>query len=79
MPQKDKRTNSVQIGIYFALSMGISGINIPAEELLFERSLISFVKSHRLVLFSYLSEDLNKTNLIQELKEDGVDGVIYDK
>ena len=78
LPFKDHRAQTVQMGAYFVLSMGILGINVHAEEFLRERSLISFVKSHRLVLFCW-GEDLNKTDLIEELKEDGVDGVIYDK
>ncbi len=63
---------------YFALSMDLDGINVHAEDIIENRSLIKFVKSKNLVLFCW-GEDLNRKELISELKKEGVDGVIYDK
>lgn len=74
----DPRTRSVEMATYFAISMGLTGINIHAEDLLKNRSLISFVKSKDLVLFVW-GDDLNDKNLIRQLKSEGVDGVVYDK
>ncbi|UYV70618.1 GPCPD1 [Cordylochernes scorpioides] len=54
------------------------GINVHAEDLLRECSYISFVKSHKLVLFCW-GEDINHSDVVQRLKDQGVDGVIYDK
>lgn len=63
---------------FFALSTGFLGIDVHAEEILKEKDLIKFVKSHNLVLFCW-GEDLNNSEIIAQLKKDGVDGVIYDK
>ena len=63
---------------YFAISIGLSGINAHAEDLIKDRSLISFVKSKELTLWTW-GDDLNDRKLIQQLKSDGVDGVVYDK
>lgn len=63
---------------YFALAIGLLGINVHAEDLLKERQLIKFVKNHGLVLFCW-GADLNSSQVIEQLKHDGVDGVIYDK
>ncbi|KAI1305356.1 Glycerophosphocholine phosphodiesterase GPCPD1 [Halotydeus destructor] len=74
----DPRTRSVQQAAYFAKSMGFLGINVHAEDLLKDRSLIQFVKQRDLILFVW-GEDLMDKSIIKQLKIDGVDGVIYDK
>lgn len=74
----DTRTSSVPMAAYFALSIGILGIDVHAEEILKNRSLISFVKNRNLVLFIW-GDDINCSVLINSLKEEGVDGIIYDK
>ncbi|XP_067127271.1 glycerophosphocholine phosphodiesterase GPCPD1 isoform X1 [Centruroides vittatus] len=74
----DLRTSSVPMAAFFALSIGILGIDVHAEEILKNRSLISFVKSKNLVLFIW-GDDVNCSHLINNLKEEGVDGIIYDK
>ena len=63
---------------YTAISMGFSGVNVHAEDLLMDRGLINFVKSKDLLLFVW-GDDLNDKTLIKSLKQDGVDGVVYDK
>jgi glycerophosphocholine phosphodiesterase GPCPD1 len=75
---KDRRNSSIEMATYFALSMDLDGINVHAEDIIENRSLIKFVKSKNLVLFCW-GEDLNRKELISELKKEGVDGVIYDK
>lgn len=74
----DPRTRDIQSAAYFALAMGFLGIDVHAEDLLKDRSLIQFVKSKGLVLFVW-GDDLMDTSVIKALKKDGVDGVIYDK
>ena len=74
----DPRTRSVEMASYFAIAMGLSGINAHAEDLIKDRSLIQFVKSKDLILWTW-GDDLNDRSLIQQLKHDGVDGVVYDK
>lgn len=77
-PFKDQRNRSIKMAVWFALSMNLTGINVHSEDLLNDRSLISFVKSKQLVLFCWGS-DLNNYQVIYDLKKDGVDGVVYDK
>ncbi|CAG2163683.1 unnamed protein product [Oppiella nova] len=75
---KDRRNASIEMAVYFAQSQGLEGINAHAEDIILDRTLIRFVKSKQLILFCW-GEDLNKTELISELKEEGVDGVVYDQ
>ena len=63
---------------FTAKAFGFTGVNVHAEDLLKDRSLISFVKSRGLVLFVW-GDDLNDKEVIKQLKVDGVDGVVYDK
>lgn len=56
----------------------IQGINVHAEDLIRDPTLIPFVKDRNLVLFCW-GDDINHSNVIRSLKEQGVDGVIYDK
>ena len=63
---------------FTAKSLGFTGVNVHAEDLLKDRSLIDFVKSRGLVLFVW-GDDLNDKQVIKQLKVDGVDGVVYDK
>ncbi|GBL93344.1 Glycerophosphocholine phosphodiesterase GPCPD1 [Araneus ventricosus] len=77
-PYLDTRTATIPMGTYFALNTGILGINVHAEDLMRDPSHISFVKDRNLVLFCW-GEDINHSDVIKSLKEQGVDGVIYDK
>lgn len=63
---------------YTALSLGFSGVNIHAEDLLKDRTLIDTIKRLNLILFVW-GDDLNDKGVIKQLKIDGVDGVVYDK
>ena len=63
---------------FTAKALGFTGVNVHAEDLLKDRSLIDFVKSRALVLFVW-GDDLNDKQVIKQLKVDGVDGVVYDK
>lgn len=56
----------------------LQGINVHAEDLIKDPSHIPFVKDRKLVLFCW-GEDINHSDVIRSLKEQGVDGVIYDK
>lgn len=75
---KDRRNSCIEMAAYFAQSMQLDGINVHAEDIINDRNLIHFVKSKNLVLFCW-GDDLNKTELISQLKKEGVDGVIYDR
>lgn len=61
--------------IYFIY---FQGINVHAEDLIKDPSHIPFVKDRNMVLFCW-GEDINHSAVIRSLKEQGVDGVIYDK
>lgn len=74
----DPRTRSVQMATYFALSMNFLGIDVHAEDLLKDRTLIQFIKQRNLVLFIW-GDDLMDKSIIKQFKLEGVDGVIYDK
>ena len=75
---KDPRNETIEMAVYFAASIGLEGINVHAEDIINDRTLIHFVKSKNLVLFCW-GDDLNRTDLITELKSEGVDGVVYDR
>ncbi|XP_077527185.1 glycerophosphocholine phosphodiesterase GPCPD1-like [Haemaphysalis longicornis] len=77
-PYLDTRTSSICMATYFALSIHIMGINVHTEELRRHPSLVAFVKQHKLILFCW-GEDNNNAETIANLKDKGVDGVIYDK
>lgn len=77
-PYLDTRTATILIATYFALNMGILGINVHAEDLIRDPAHIPFVKDRKLVLFCW-GDDINHSDVIRSLKEQGVDGVIYDK
>ncbi|XP_054156703.1 putative glycerophosphocholine phosphodiesterase GPCPD1 homolog 2 [Oppia nitens] len=77
-PFKDYRGSSIEMAAYFAQCVGLEGVNVHAEDIIKDRSLIGFVKSKNLILFCW-GDDLNDTKLISELKGQGVDGVIYDR
>ena len=66
------------MAVYFAQCIGLEGINAHAEDIIKDRSLIQFVRSKNLVLFCW-GDDLNNTELIAQLKKEGVDGMVYDK
>ena len=63
---------------YLALSTGLYGIAVHAEDILQDRALIRFVKSKPLILFVW-GDDLNDKSIIIDLKKQGIDGAIYDK
>lgn len=77
-PYSDPRTCSVEKATFVANCFGFWGVNAHAEDLLKDRSLVQFVKRYGLTLFTW-GEDINSTNVIHQLKNDGVDGIIYDK
>ncbi|GIY81252.1 hypothetical protein CDAR_430131 [Caerostris darwini] len=77
-PYLDTRTSSIPMATYFALNTGILGIDVHAEDLIRDPGHISFVKDRNLVLFCW-GEDINHSDVIKSLKDQGVDGVIYDK
>lgn len=74
----DPRTRDIPMASYFAQSMELIGIDVHAEDIIKDRTLIPFVKQRDLILFVW-GEDLCDKSLIKELKHEGVDGVIYDK
>lgn len=74
----DPRTCSVERATFMANIFQFWGVNAHAEDLLKDRNLVQFVKRYGLTLFTW-GEDINSTNVIHQLKNDGVDGIIYDK
>ncbi|KFM81138.1 Glycerophosphocholine phosphodiesterase GPCPD1, partial [Stegodyphus mimosarum] len=77
-PYFDTRTATTPMATYFALNLGLLGISVHAEDLIRDGSLIPFVKDRKLILFCW-GDDINHSDVIKSLKEQGVDGVIYDK
>lgn len=77
-PYFDLRTSTLPMAVYFAQSSSLLGICAHAEDLLRDKNYVSFAKERRLVLYCW-GEDLNSAQVIEEVKKDGVDGIIYDK
>ncbi|XP_077949695.1 glycerophosphocholine phosphodiesterase GPCPD1 isoform X1 [Gasterosteus aculeatus] len=73
----DIRCQSTQIAISFAQSENILGISGHTEELLKNRSYIADAQSKGLVVFSW-GDDNNEHENRRRLREQGIDGLIYD-
>ncbi|XP_063223279.1 glycerophosphocholine phosphodiesterase GPCPD1 isoform X2 [Bacillus rossius redtenbacheri] len=77
-PYLDPRSQSVPMGIHFAKSAGILGINVHTEDLLRDPSQVRQVREAGLVIFCW-GDDNNNVETIQHLKSLGLHGIIYDK
>lgn len=73
----DIRCQTTQIAISFAQSENILGISAHTEELLKNLSYIEDAQSKGLVVFSW-GEDNNEHEIRRKLREQGIDGLIYD-
>ncbi|XP_074540943.1 glycerophosphocholine phosphodiesterase GPCPD1-like [Halichoeres trimaculatus] len=73
----DIRCQTTQIAISFAQSENILGISAHTEELLKSLSLIRDAQSKGLVVFSW-GDDNNDHENRRKLREQGIDGLIYD-
>ncbi|XP_034006285.1 glycerophosphocholine phosphodiesterase GPCPD1 isoform X1 [Trematomus bernacchii] len=73
----DIRCQTTQIAISFAQSENIMGISAHTEELLKNLSYIGDAQSKGLVVFSW-GEDNNEHETRRTLREQGIDGLIYD-
>ncbi|XP_070705169.1 glycerophosphocholine phosphodiesterase GPCPD1 [Pempheris klunzingeri] len=73
----DIRCQTTQIAISFAQSENILGISGHAEELLKNLSYIGDAQSKGLVVFSW-GDDNNDHETRRNLREQGIDGLIYD-
>ncbi|TDH00218.1 hypothetical protein EPR50_G00186110 [Perca flavescens] len=73
----DIRCQTTQIAISFAQSENILGISAHAEELLKNLSYIGDAQSKGLVVFSW-GDDNNEHEIRNKLREQGIDGLIYD-
>ncbi|KAK7094777.1 putative glycerophosphocholine phosphodiesterase GPCPD1 homolog 2 isoform X2 [Littorina saxatilis] len=77
-PYSDWRCTTFQHGISFAKAEGLLGVNLQAEGLLQDLSLIPHIQSLGLVLFVW-GEDLNEEPVKQTLRNYGVDAIIFDR
>ncbi|XP_068432929.1 glycerophosphocholine phosphodiesterase GPCPD1 isoform X2 [Clinocottus analis] len=73
----DIRCQTTQIAISFAQSENILGISGHSEELLKNLSYIADAQSKGLVVFSW-GDDNNEHEIRRKLREQGIDGLIYD-
>ncbi|KAM6906708.1 glycerophosphocholine phosphodiesterase GPCPD1 isoform 2-T2 [Lycodopsis pacificus] len=73
----DIRCQTTQIAISFAQSENILGISGHTEELLKNLSYIRDAQSKGLVVFSW-GDDNNEHEIRRKLREQGIDGLIYD-
>jgi glycerophosphocholine phosphodiesterase GPCPD1 len=78
VPYMDLRTRSIDIAIHFAKFSNILGIDVLTTTLFQNMEKINKVKEAKLVLFCW-GEDNNDANAINTLKQNGVDGIIYDR
>uniref|UniRef100_A0A665V772 Glycerophosphocholine phosphodiesterase 1 n=1 Tax=Echeneis naucrates TaxID=173247 RepID=A0A665V772_ECHNA len=74
----DVRCQTTQIAISFAQSENILGISAHTEELLKNLSHIGDAQSKGLVVFSW-GDDNNDHETRRKLREQGIDGLIYDR
>lgn len=74
----DPRTSSVQMATFMVKCFHLWGVNCHVEDFLVDRSLVQYVKKFGITVFTW-GDDINSTNVIHQLKNDGVDGIIYDK
>ncbi|XP_039980873.1 glycerophosphocholine phosphodiesterase GPCPD1 isoform X1 [Xiphias gladius] len=73
----DIRSQTTQIAISFAQSENILGISAHTEELLKNLTFIGDAQSKGLVVFSW-GDDNNDHETRRKLREQGIDGLIYD-
>lgn len=73
----DIRCQTTQIAISFAQSENILGISGHSEEMLKNLSYIADAQSKGLVVFSW-GDDNNEHEIRRKLREQGIDGLIYD-
>uniref|UniRef100_A0A3B5LR26 Glycerophosphocholine phosphodiesterase 1 n=1 Tax=Xiphophorus couchianus TaxID=32473 RepID=A0A3B5LR26_9TELE len=74
----DVRCQTTQIAISFAQSENILGISAHTEELLKHLNYIGEARSKGLVVFSW-GDDNNEHENRRKLREQGIDGLIYDR
>ncbi|XP_078086458.1 glycerophosphocholine phosphodiesterase GPCPD1 [Mustelus asterias] len=74
----DLRCRSTPIAMSFAQSENILGISVHTEDLLRNLDYIQQAKSKELVVFCW-GDDTNDSENRKILKENGIDGLIYDK
>ncbi|XP_061900937.1 glycerophosphocholine phosphodiesterase GPCPD1 [Entelurus aequoreus] len=74
----DIRCQTTEIAISFAQSEDILGISAHTEELLTNLSLIGEAQSKGLVVFSW-GDDNNEHENRKRLRQQGIDGLIYDR
>ncbi|XP_024146953.1 glycerophosphocholine phosphodiesterase GPCPD1 isoform X2 [Oryzias melastigma] len=74
----DLRCQTTQIAISFAQSENILGISAHTEELLKNLNYIEEAQSKGLVVFSW-GDDNNEHETRRKLREEGIDGLIYDR
>ncbi|XP_054168301.1 glycerophosphocholine phosphodiesterase GPCPD1-like [Oppia nitens] len=78
IPYWDPRATTIPLGTYFAEGMNLSGLSIQAKDLLADPTLIPFVKSHKRKVYIWGGQ-LNNLDVINKLKAQGADGLIFDK
>merc|ERR1719419_1506917 len=74
----DIRCQTTQIAMSFAQSENILGISAHTEELLKHLSYIGEAQAKGLVVFSW-GDDNNDHQTRRKLREQGIDGLIYDR
>ncbi len=75
---RDPRCWSVPNASKFAAAAELLGVNVIAEKLLGDPSLVADVKSRGQVLFCWM-DDKNDRETVDQLRKMGVDGLIYDR
>lgn len=77
-PYKDPRCKSVQKAIHVSKITDLLGVDVFSEVLIEKPECIKSVKDAGLILFCW-GEHNNDSNTINSLKENGIDGIIYDR
>ncbi|VDI31139.1 Hypothetical predicted protein [Mytilus galloprovincialis] len=74
----DPRASKASMGISFVNFADLLGIDIDSKFILQHPELIKDIKKSGQVLFCW-GEDNNDSNVINQLRQSGVDGIIYDR
>lgn len=73
-----ERMTCLEMACYYASAMAFSGVNCYAQNLITDKSLVKYVINKGLLLFCY-GNPINTTSIVEDLINEGVHGVIYDK
>ena len=77
-PYAEPRSGDVVMAMHFAHGQRMLGVNLHAEDIFSDNNIICELKNRSLIVFCW-GEAINSKESIKQLKDLGLDGVIYDR